>query len=359
MHFLVKSVLLVVILTQIAFAQKELSYYEIRLQAIDAYKRGQFKDAATLFMNALHQAETKRDDAAAAQCLIGLGNIYQNQGHFDEAQAAYKKSLSLLKHLPDSNLTVAIALHNLADSHIPLHQYRDALTTLNEASRIAAKVTAPHPELDGLIANDFGVVYFYQGKTGKAESFFLEALRVYSTHGDAFASDIAQSVNNLAELYRRRKRFQEAEQFYKRSIALTEQALGSSHPDLTVIFENLASLYADQKRYAEAEAYYRQSLTILEEGQSFLTARMIHTLHGLGKLYLVQGDRTKAVEVLGRAAEIIGPRPGWNPEIPAVLESYAKLLRNTGNSEQAEDLHSRAVRALAAMSLTVRAQDLH
>jgi hypothetical protein len=84
---------------------------------------------------------------------------------------------------------------------------------------------------------------------------------------------------------------------------------------------------------------------------------MIHALHGLSKLYLEKGDKTQAEQVLARAAEVVGPSPVWNPEVPDLLETYSKLLKSAGKSQQAEDLHWRASR-LVSMTLTVRAQDL-
>ena len=85
---------------------------------------------------------------------------------------------------------------------------------------------------------------------------------------------------------------------------------------------------------------------------------MIHTLHGLSRVYIEKGDKTQAEAILAQVANIIGPHPSWNPEIPEVLEVYARLLKSVGKSQQARDLHGRAARALASMTLTVRVQDL-
>jgi len=345
--------------SKFASAQSARSSYEKERQAaIQEYVQGHFEEAGHLFLTALHHAETQRDDYTAALCLIGLGDVYQSQSHFSDAEAAYRKSLTLLRRVPDSDTLIAILLHNLADAQSASHRYRESLTTLKEASRLAQNAKIWRDEITGLISNSFGVAYFYLGKFDKAESFFQMAIKTYSSAGRGFMADQAQSVNNLAEIYKRRRQFQKAEAGYKESLALMEEELGPAHPDITVILENLGDLYLRLDRYAEAEAQYRRSLAILEGARQNLPVRLIHTLHGLSKVYIEQGDQRQAEATLERAATIIGPHPARNPEIPYVLETYAKLLKKAGKSQQAQDLHGRATRAHAIMALTVRAQDL-
>jgi tetratricopeptide (TPR) repeat protein len=346
------AIFLFLVLGKVAAAQ---SAREI---AIKAYAQGHYDEAETLFLKAFHDAETNRDDYDTAVNLSGLGDVYQTEERFDEAQAAYRKSLSIFRRLPDSNLVVAIALHNMASAYTAARQYQEALAALKESFKLAEKVQQPHAELTGEILNSLGVAYFYQEKTGKAESLFQAAIQTYTAGGNVWEADLAQCFNNLAEVYRRRHRFQNAEAAYKRSIALTEEQLGPAHPDLAVILENLGDVYTDLKRYTEAEAQYQRSLAIVENGKPQIPVRMIHALHGLSRVYLEKGDKTQAEKVLARAAEFIGSSPGWNPEVPDVLETYAMLLKRAGKFQQAEDVHWRAARAIAAMTLTVRAQDL-
>jgi len=58
--------------------------------------------------------------------------------------------------------------------------------------------------------------------------------------------DVAQSLNNLAELYRSQGRYAQAEPLYKRSLAMLEKVLGPDHPDVANSLNNLALLYDSQ-----------------------------------------------------------------------------------------------------------------
>jgi len=353
-----KVLLILFIFTEIAFAETKRGDFEQQQRiAIGQFLNGRFDSAETYFLAAFRQAEEDRDDHAIALSLIGLGDVYQNQRHYHEAKDAYEKGLAALRRVPGSDLSTAVLLHNLGECHSALGRYREALSVLKEASRIIEKLGPPADDLDGMIANDFGIVYFYQGKDNKAEAFFQSAIKIYSGKGRKFAPAMAQSINNVAEIYRKRRQFQKAEDSYKEAISITEQHLGASHPNLTMLVENLGSLYSDLKRYGEAEAQYQRSIAILE-GSKSLNLRMIHAQHGLGRVYIRKGDDERAETTLARAVELIGPQPSSNPEIPIVLELYSGLLKLGGKPQQADAVHGRAVRAMVSMTSTVRAQDL-
>ncbi len=67
------------------------------------------------------------------------------------------------------------------------------------------------------------------------------------------ATDVAQSLNNLALLYQAQSRYAEAEPLYRRSLAIWEKALGPEHPNLATSLENYAALLRATGRTAEAD----------------------------------------------------------------------------------------------------------
>jgi tetratricopeptide (TPR) repeat protein len=75
----------------------------------------------------------------------------------------------------------------------------------------------------------------------------------------------ANSLNNLAELYRSQGRYTEAEPLYIRALSIREQQLGETHPDTATSLNNLAGLYESQGRYNEAEPLYIRALSILQK----------------------------------------------------------------------------------------------
>jgi len=64
--------------------------------------------------------------------------------------------------------------------------------------------------------------------------------------------DVAISLDNLAELYRIRGRYAEAEPLLKRSLAIFEQTFGPEHPNVAAFLKNYAALLRETGRGAEA-----------------------------------------------------------------------------------------------------------
>ena len=61
-------------------------------------------------------------------------------------------------------------------------------------------------------------------------------------------SSVAESLNNLAELYSDQGKFAIAEPLYERSLAIWVKSLGPDHPHVATSLENIADLYRKTDR---------------------------------------------------------------------------------------------------------------
>lgn len=89
-----------------------------------------------------------------------------------------------------------------------------------------------------------------------------------NAYPQTYEPDLAQSYNNLANLYRDTLRFAESEEKYKTAIAIYER-LEEKKPhayelDLAKLYNNLACLYFDTQRIEESEEMYNSALAIYE-----------------------------------------------------------------------------------------------
>jgi tetratricopeptide (TPR) repeat protein len=74
--------------------------------------------------------------------------------------------------------------------------------------------------------------------------------------------DVAQSLNNLAELYRAQEHYAEAEPLYQRALMIREQRLGLDHPNVVVTLKNYFALLKAMHRDADAAQIENRILAV-------------------------------------------------------------------------------------------------
>src|SRR5262249_30460191 len=108
---------------------------------------------------------------------------------------------------------------------------------------------------------------------------------------------------NLAALYRDQGRYADAEPLYKRSLAISEKALGPTHPDVATTLNNLAEFYREQGRYADAEPLYKRALTLREKALGPDHPDVAVSLNNLAGLYERQDRFVDALPLIRAAAQ--------------------------------------------------------
>jgi tetratricopeptide (TPR) repeat protein len=156
--------------------------------------------------------------------------------------------------------------------------------------------------------------------------------------------DVAESLNNLAALYRRSTDFARAEALYQRSLAIREKALGPEHPDVALVLNNLASLYQDRGNYAPAAPLFQRALTIFEKALGPEHPDVATLLNNLAGLYRDTGDYARGEPLFKRALAIfekaLGPE---HPDVALTLDNLANLYLDTREYARAKPLSQRAL----------------
>jgi tetratricopeptide (TPR) repeat protein len=162
---------------------------------------------------------------------------------------------------------------------------------------------------------------------------------------------VAQSLNDLAELYRLQGRYIEAEPPQQRALAIREQRLGATHPAVAFSLNSLAKLYHAQGRYAEAESLFRRALAIQNETLGPTHPGVAHSVNGLAELYRAQGRYAEAEPLFRRALtmreQTLGPS---HPRLAFSLANLATVLAGQGQRARARPLFERARQIYLAVS---------
>ena len=98
------------------------------------------------------------------------------------------------------------------------------------------------PDAVALLCNQVGLYLDARANYAEAEPLYRRSLKIREQQLGPEHPDVAQSLNNLAELLRSQGKSAEAEPLFRRSLAIFENALGPEHPTTQTVRENLALL---------------------------------------------------------------------------------------------------------------------
>ncbi len=122
------------------------------------------------------------------------------------------------------------------------------------------------------------------------------------------------NFNNLALLYQAQGRYAEAEPLHKRALAIFEKALGPKHPDVAQSLNNLAGLYrAQEGKYGEAEPLYQQALANREKALGPEHPDVAQGLENYAALLRKTGRSAEATRMEARAKAIQAKHAEENP----------------------------------------------
>ena len=215
-------------------------------QFVELEQAGKYAEAIPLAQQllAIYEKTFGPDHPNVAMVLNNLAELYLNQGRYADAEPLFKRSLAIdEKALGPDHPDVAMALNNLAALYSAQGRYADAEPLLQAVAGDPGKDARSRSSRCRDSAEQPGCA-LRQPRPLRRRRAALQAVA-----GDprksarSRSSDVAQSLNNLAELYSEQGRYAEAEPLYKRSLAIDEKALGPDHPDVASSLNNLAELY--------------------------------------------------------------------------------------------------------------------
>ena len=217
-----------------------------------------------------------------------------------------------------------------------------ALEYLQEAVALQGKSDPNIGLADSL--NELANLYRDMGRYSKAEPLYLQALQLRKHLFGEDNPDVATSLDNMARLYHFQGRYAEAETLLKQALKLRKSLLGKEHPDVATSLNNLAGLYQAQKRYAEAEPLYLQAFKLTKRFMGSDHPDVATCLNNLAALYHLQGRYAKAENLHLQALELRKNLLGdEHPDVANSLNNLAGLYEFQERYEEAEPLYLQAL----------------
>ncbi|BCL80048.1 tetratricopeptide repeat protein [Ktedonobacteria bacterium brp13] len=229
--------------------------------------------------------------------------------------------------------------------------YAEAQPLFERALQICEQVSGPQHPATANSLNNLALLYRDQGNYAKAQPLYERALQVREQVSGPQHPATATSLNNLAGLYCDQGNYAKAQSLFERALQVREQVLGPQHPATANSLNNLAGLYRDQGNYAKAQPLYERALQVREQVLGPQHPATATSLNNLALLYRDQGSYAKAQPLFERALQVreqvLGPQ---HPHTATSLNNLALLYRDQGNYAEAQPLFERALQICEQVS---------
>ena len=201
---------------------------------------------------------------------------------------------------------------------------------------------------------------YNQKQYHKSEDYYIKALnlirRSAAQNSEYNESDLARTLNNLANLYYKMYRISESELMYGESLEILRRLATQNplahEPGLAIILSNLASLYSKTHRISESELIYNESLEILrrlatQNPQSYEIDLAI-ILNNFALFYFNMQRFSESELMYNESLEIRRRLAMQNPlahepDLATILFNLANLYFNTHRISESEMMYNKSL----------------
>ncbi|KZP22344.1 TPR-like protein [Athelia psychrophila] len=264
---------------------------------------GRYEEAESLYLPVLAAKERQvgADHLGTLTTVSNLALLYQNQGKLDEAESFYYNLGTWRynrsgEHHPDTflqndspeNLICTVCRPTSKEGrHSKQHSGRSGeRREAGESDRVPPSSNRAS-----------GIVYetkWLQDRQRTSEN------PSHCMMANRHSTSMMTIVSNLAVLYQRQGKLDEAESLYGRALAGQEKQLGADHLSTLMTVHNFAYLRQQQGRNQEAEALYRRALASQEAKLGPDHPNTQATLEYLAEVLEAQGSYEQAQVLRGR-----------------------------------------------------------
>jgi non-specific serine/threonine protein kinase/serine/threonine-protein kinase len=196
--------------------------------------RSDLEEAERLAMELVQEYEAGEpvDNAGLGRALTALGRIVAARGRLDEALPLLTRGLELNRQaFGDFDVRTSEAKEGLAELLVTLARSAEAEPLLREILEDTRRTFGPgHPDV-GVVLNNLGnAVSDFPERYDEAERLYKESIDVLRAP-HAPRTELATSLNNLAALYLRQERWNDAREASAEARQLRMEALGPEHPN--------------------------------------------------------------------------------------------------------------------------------
>ena len=340
-------------LAQKAVKQVEVEYGKTNYRYVAALTKlgevcqggGLLDEAEKIFIEvvALDKVKYGETEIVYAQSISRLALVHYTQGKYDLALPDFVKAAEIINTKLGKDVMYANALNSAASVNFELANYAQAEAQFTEALTIYQTKETEISEQHANAKNGLGVLCDIIGRYDDSEVLLLSAVKWRKQIQGETSLDYAQSLKNLAGLYKNMGRYAESERTHTESIQIIK-SYGQHTLAYANSLYNFALLYHATGNYRQAEDMLKKSLAINKEIIGDKVSGYATGLNGLANLYADIGLFTEAETLYKQVIEIYKTQLGEaHPYYATALANLGALFYQMGRYEQAETFYNKAL----------------
>lgn len=303
-------------------------------------------EQAHLWMEMTHGALEREGEYSrpAASFWNSVGLVERQRGNFDEARAAFERSLELHQAFDPEGPESLSPLNNLAALEMDVDDYVAAESRARELLREIERRYGPeHPDYVPALATLAGALSA-QDKLDEAAASIAKALAM----GEAwFGPDSARLDSpraTLAAILKRQGDFEGSKALYEQLIATWTRTRGPNDPNVAIVHNNLATTLSKMERGEEALAHHIRALEILLTSRDETHRSVVQANSAVGTDYMNVGRCDEAQTYLEAARGPAAALPPSDLLRSVVNHNRAKYIWVCGgDAKQAQELAQTSV----------------
>lgn len=215
------------------------------LNELGGYYRNLLKIAESegAFLEAIEiqKALTGENNPDYATSLINLAGLYRKSGEYDKSEKLFLQAMGIyIETLPEGNYLLSSCLNNFALLYQDMERYEEAAALYTRVGLLLQGKEDPESQVGYATSlNNLATVDLKSKKFPEAESLIQAALNIYERVIGKENTLYAAVLNTQGALYFEMGNYQKSKEAYQEALDICAQKLGKDHPETLKIESRL------------------------------------------------------------------------------------------------------------------------
>ncbi|XP_060184300.1 protein KINESIN LIGHT CHAIN-RELATED 2 isoform X1 [Lycium barbarum] len=302
----------------------------------DLFLQGKLEEAEKLFLSALQEAKEGFGDRDphVASAYNNLAELYRVEKAFNKAEPMYLEAINILEEsFGQDDVRVAAALHNLGQFYLMQRKLEQARGVYERALKIKRRVLGEaHSDYADTMYH-LGTVLYLQGKYKDSEALVRDSIRILEDGGQGESMICTKRMRQLAEIYIKSDRLEEAENVLRKILHIMELAKGWTSLETVIAAERLALTLQSLGNLKEAQELLERCLearrALLPEDHIQIAANLLH----IARVKMLDSNKLHKSNVYQARAELDMAKDLLRKSIRVAQKNLVPFTKEKGNKQ--------------------------